>query len=553
MICEQQRKQAIRRKDMHATNTPTIYYYFSYLKINMIKWVDNVWERCAQHVAREKCMFIFVACFVSFTAHSQEPVKFFYENGTVSSEGIMRNGKPDGYWKTYYPDGGLKSEGNRMNFQLDSTWKFYRSDSTLERIITYAQDLKNGPEIIFSKEGKPLEEMPFENNIRSGRAKYFYPSGELQREVTFANNKEEGKGTEYERDGRIITLLTYRNGFIYSQEKINRYNSENRKTGIWQELHTNGRVKEEGNWTNGLRNGIFKFYNKKGELEKVEKYENGTLAAGDDETAILDIRRELNDDGTVKSMGSYKEGKKHGVFREFDEKGNITAGFIFDENTKAGEGMMDTLGRKQGAWRWFYPDGTVRSQGSYKDGKREGSWTFFYPSGKTEQQGSYKEDLATGAWKWYYSNGTVHRDELYRKGREDGHAIEYDTLGNVVSEGDYVDGLRVGKWKLTVNDHSEEGEYADGERTGEWVWKYNDGTEAFRGEYQGGIPIGKHRYWYPTGQVKMRGPYEGGELNGRWEYFDENGILNLTIDYQAGMVVRINGQKLKLPASGSSD
>lgn len=553
MICEQEKMQAIRRKDMHVINTPTIFYYFSYLKNRLVNGWNKVSERSSQFVAREKWMLIFVACLISTLGLSQEPVKFFYPNGRVSSEGIMRNGKPDGYWKTYYDDGGLKSEGNRRDFMLDSTWKFYRSDSTLERIITYGADLKNGPEITFSKDGKPIEEIPFENNIRSGKARYYYPTGELQREVNFANNKEEGKGVEYDKDGRIITLLTYRNGFIYSQEKINRYNAEGRKTGIWQELHTNGRIKEEGNYTNGLRNGVFKFYNKKGELEKVEKYENGVLATGDNETAILDIRKELNDDGTVKSMGSYKEGKKHGVFREFDAKGNISAGFVYDEDTKAGEGLMDTLGRKQGMWKWYYPDGTVRSQGAYKDGKRDGPWTFFFLGGKTEQQGSYKEDLATGAWKWYFPNGTVHRDELYRKGREDGHAIEYDTLGNIISEGDYVDGLRVGQWKLTVNDHTEEGEYADGERTGEWVWKYADGKEAFRGEYQGGVPIGKHRYWYPNGQVKMRGTYEGGELGGRWEYYDENGTLNLTIDYEAGLAVRINGQKLKLPSSGSSD
>ena len=34
--------------------------------------------------------------------------KFTYPNGKPSSEGIIRDGKPDGYWKSYYEDGKLK-------------------------------------------------------------------------------------------------------------------------------------------------------------------------------------------------------------------------------------------------------------------------------------------------------------------------------------------------------------------------------------------------------------------------------------------------------------
>ena len=54
---------------------------------------------------------------------------FYYSNGIKSSEGTMRNGKPDGYWKTYYQTGIIKTEGNRKNFLLDSLWKFYDASS----------------------------------------------------------------------------------------------------------------------------------------------------------------------------------------------------------------------------------------------------------------------------------------------------------------------------------------------------------------------------------------------------------------------------------------
>ena len=62
---------------------------------------------------------------------------FKYDNGVVSSEGYMLNGKPEGYWKTYYEDGLLKSEGNRLNQQLDSIWKFYSPTGSMTQQISY--------------------------------------------------------------------------------------------------------------------------------------------------------------------------------------------------------------------------------------------------------------------------------------------------------------------------------------------------------------------------------------------------------------------------------
>ena len=35
--------------------------------------------------------------------------KFYYKNGVISSEGLMKDGKPDGYWKSYNENGKIKS------------------------------------------------------------------------------------------------------------------------------------------------------------------------------------------------------------------------------------------------------------------------------------------------------------------------------------------------------------------------------------------------------------------------------------------------------------
>ncbi|MFY7971551.1 MAG: toxin-antitoxin system YwqK family antitoxin, partial [Flavobacteriales bacterium] len=310
----------------------------------MLDWITSKKQLLA-FVSREKMGRTFVLLLalmlsakIEVSAQDEKYTKFYFDNGSVSSEGWMRNGQPDGYWKTYYPDGGLKTEGNRKNFELDSTWKFYRTDSTLEKTIDYKANQKNGVERVYSLKGILFEEYTNVENVKSGPAKFFYETGELQRTLSFANNKEEGKGLEYDKDGRIITLLTYKNGFIYAAEKINRYNSEGRRTGNWRDLHPNGNIKEEGNYTNGLKNGIFKIHKKTGELDRLEKYEDGVLQEGDNETAVIDVRQEFYEDGSIKEIGGYKEGKKHGTFRLFDKNGKEVGGTLYMDDIKIGEG-----------------------------------------------------------------------------------------------------------------------------------------------------------------------------------------------------------------------
>lgn len=494
-------------------------------------------------------LIISMLCWIAVSVLRAQPqfTQYRYENGMLSSEGTLRDGKPDGYWKTYYPSGQLKTEGNRKNFLLDSTWNFYSEKGIIQKSISYRDDVRNGLERIFDQEGRCVEEYTYQNNIRSGIAKWYYPTGELRKTGFFQNNKEEGKATEFERDGRVITLLTYKNGFIYTEEKINRYDSQGKRTGIWKDLFEDGKLRQEGNWLAGMKNGVFKFFNKKGELEKLERYENDVLIVDDASTAILDIRKEYHANGSLKEMGTYREGKKQGNFRVYDEAGNETGGLLYDNNLLVGQGMIDSLGRRIGDWKLFYPDGKIRAQGKYVDGLREGNWTYFFTNGKTEQSGIYKMDWPTGSWKWYYFNGQLHREDMYRNGKEDGTSVEYDTLGVVINEGEFSAGARNGKWKLTVNDHIEEGQYLDGERDGLWVWYYGEGKKMFEGEFQSGIPVNRHKYWYVNGQVEMTGKYKGGEMDGRWDYFDTNGFPAMQLDYVEGKVVRINGQKIRLP------
>jgi len=63
--------------------------------------------------------------------------QFKYPNGVISSEGIIKDGKPEGYWKSYYVTGVKKSEGKRTSFLLDSLWLFYDQAGDTTENISY--------------------------------------------------------------------------------------------------------------------------------------------------------------------------------------------------------------------------------------------------------------------------------------------------------------------------------------------------------------------------------------------------------------------------------
>lgn len=471
--------------------------------------------------------------------------RFFYEDGTVSSEGQMVNGQPDGYWQTYYPDGTLKTRGNRVDGILNGVWDFFRQDGTPERSITYADGKRDGLEKTFSADGNLIAEISWKVDSKEGEARYYYESGELYRTLEFVANKEEGKGFEYGKDGRIITFLSYKDGFLRSIEKVNRLNSSGQQTGYWVEFYPNGRVKWEGNFTGGLKNGIFKFYTKRGDLDRLEKYQAGELIEDADETVVLDIRKEYYADGSVKMIGSYREGSRQGVFRSYDQEGQVESSTLYENNIKVGEGIMDKEGREQGDWILFYPTGETFAEGAYEDGKRIGLWKFYHQNGKLSQKGNYRDGLSHGDWTWYFENGSVKREEGYRKGKEDGEFIEYDQVGEVIHKGAYIDGYKNGPWFYLVNDHKETGEFIDGEKTGQWEAVYSDtGKTYFKGEYLNGVAIGKHKYFYPNGRVKLEGKYTGGVRDGDWKYYDESGYTEIVVKYKNGEKVRINGGKL---------
>lgn len=468
---------------------------------------------------------------------------FYYQTGQKSSEGFIRDNKPDGYWKTYYENGLLKSEGNRKDFLLDSTWRFYDESGQLTLEINYREGKKHGERVSYPGD-EVIREM-FENDIKTGFTLHYDLQGRLLRSIPFERGLEEGLAMQYDTLGNIIELTRFKRGFVVERERINRRDAEGRQQGPWKWFYENGVLKAEGIFRNGLRNGIFKEYDRQGNLRKIDKFVDGVLQESAEEVARLELRRDYFPDGKIRIEATYRQGIPEGIRREFDTEGNVVRSFTFRNGIMIAEGVIGEDGQRQGFWKEYYAYGAIKSIGNYLNGLRVGDWEYFYPDGKLEQRGSFNDKgLPQGKWLWYYSSGQLLREENYRNGLRDGLLTEYDQMGEIIAQGEFIDNKEEGFWRIKNGNFTEEGEYAEGERSGTWQHFFADGSLAFVGAFVEGLPNGKHTHYFPNGKKSEEGNYLMGRKNGDWKKWNEDGSLFITIAFVNGIERGYDGVNL---------
>jgi antitoxin component YwqK of YwqJK toxin-antitoxin module len=385
----------------------------------------------------------------------------------------------------------------------------------------------------------------YRENVKNGESKQYYKSGKLKEEFIYENNVLNGLAKEYEElDGRLITKTVYKNGLIFSKEEINRYDKEGRRVGFWQEYYSFGELKEEGNYVAGLKQGLFKYYNRSGVFEKFLYYEMGQLVQNEEQTKFIEIKKSYDKKGRLNEIGSYRGNVKHGQFKTLDSTGNIISNRLYLNDQLISEGNYDTQGKETGNWKYFYKDGKLRSSGSYVKGKKQGEWKYFFESGEIEQRGKYENGLIEGEWLWYFDNGGLLRKENYKKNKLNGMYEEFTRDSTLVLKGEYIDDYRHDIWYIRTNNTVEEGVYYEGLKNSEWTQKNLDGTVLFSGKYEMGVPVGEHEYFYDNGKLESKGKYEGGEKNGDWKYYDEEGVLLQVITYSNNELIKVNGKKI---------
>ncbi|MFC2102345.1 hypothetical protein ACFLS7_05070 [Bacteroidota bacterium] len=205
-----------------------------------------------------------------------------YRNGLLIGEGlVLEDGSRTGPWKEYYPGGELKAEGNYDNGIKTGPWSYYHMNGKLEQ------------KGVYNKQGKP-----------EGVWLWYYESGQLLREENYYRGKKDGLSEEFAEDGTIIEKGDYFEGY---------------EDGPWFQLI--GDFFQRGSYIDGLRTGPWISY-------QLNKGENGTDSVAIFKGSFLDDLPEGKhayywDNGKVREEGRYIAGKREGDWIKYNYDGTL--------------------------------------------------------------------------------------------------------------------------------------------------------------------------------------------------------------------------------------
>lgn len=191
-------------------------------------------------------------------------------------------------------------------------------------------------------------------------------------------------------------------------QKINQFDSNKKRTGVWKKFYPNNRIRYEGQFKDGKEIGIFKFYD----------------ITSSNHPIIIKKFRENNDS----------------VFTQF----YTTKGIL------QSEGYF--INRKRvGKWTYFFPTKKKMSEEHYKDGELHGFVINYYPNGKITEKTAYMMGVKHGTSLQFTSDGDILEEVNYKEGKLHGLAKYYDVKGKLKEQGNYAEGKRVGKWEYYLD------------------------------------------------------------------------------------------------------
>lgn len=124
--------------------------------------------------------------------------------------------------------------------------------------------------------------------------------------------------------------------------------------------------------------------------------------------------------------------------------------FIFSKLTTAqtytindGDTINVTLanGKKQGFWRYFWPNGDLKYEVFYENGEKEGLEISYYDNQDClEYSNTYHNGMLDGPRVMFYTNCNTKLEEFYSKGLKSGYERNFDLNGFVSTEANFDKG-----------------------------------------------------------------------------------------------------------------
>ena len=235
--------------------------------------------------------------------------------------------------------------------------------------------------------------------------------------------------------------------------------------------------------------------------------------------------------GHLKVEQSYHKGKEHGRWTwwyENDRTLTFTDG-VWSYNGKEYQAEND-----EELWNWWwYLNDNKQKEGHYLDGEKNGIWTWWYDSGIKQSEGSYVDDEMDGAWFYYNLDGSIAEEKGFAEGQLNGKTTIWVTPEEKQSEKFYKDGKLDGPSTNWVNGYrTTMTNYKLDNPDGPWaIWYPKSDQIKEKGYHQIGIKEGLTTYYYKDGTMQREGFLKQGSPNGIWTYWNSKGEKDFEFDF----------------------
>lgn len=197
-------------------------------------------------------------------------------------------------------------------------------------------------------------------------------------------------------------------------QQVNRIDAKGRRQGVWTDFYPNGQKRYEGQFKNDKCKGVFRYYDQQGNLQATNEF---------DKSGERCLNKTFASNGRVVATGYYVNQKKEGEWKYYDKD---SGQLLLSEENKEG---------KVNGWSRLYNpnNGKLAEETQYVEGVPEGQCRKYSDTGVLQMECVYRAGLLDGPCKTYYTNTVLKEEGQYVEGRKSGEWKTYNEDGDLLT------------------------------------------------------------------------------------------------------------------------
>lgn len=193
-----------------------------------------------------------------------------------------------------------------------------------------------------------------------------------------------------------------------------------------------------GIWERRPGNGEYRRWYPDGKLARTGTFKDGGRHGT--------FRNYALDGETLIAKGDYRDNWRDGVWNFYDSQGRLYLTIRYAPQPRREFLFLKTqdYGNENGPYERYYPDGTLEEQGEFWSGYYHGPIRRYHRDGTRALIGRFEKDKKVGLWRTFYPNGEPEREETFADDKLDGPLRVYYEDGRLYYETLYAQGKEVG-------------------------------------------------------------------------------------------------------------